>query len=987
MSELYPFFKNRFVLRVGIMCFIFFISGISAKAQTNTASQDLEEFNVTISFDELGSYIFPAFYEDPDGLYIPVDPLLNLLKIVKTVSPDGQILKGYSETEDNSYEINFPEKFARFRDKKVDFSDKEGFMDMGTLYLRKNVLEKAFGFKIEFDFRSLSAKFTSEFELPAVKYMKLEKLRERLGGKEKEEAEFDTVMHRDYHWFKGSMLDWSVASTQTADYTGETRMELGYGAEVLGGETNVYLNWSNEYGMKREQQQYSWRWANNNSGIVRQMQLGRVSGRSIATLLSPVDGFTFTNAPTTVRKALGSYRVSDYTEPNWVVELYINNSLIAYTKADASGFFTFNIPIVYGTTNITLRFYGPGGEMRSEERKFNMPYNMLPGGEFEYRVTGGVLLDSIGSKFGKAQMDFGIARWLTVGGGVEYLSSIAGNPEIPFADFTFQPFPSMLIIGEYAYKVRTKGTMNLTLPGSSSLEVNYARYNPDQKAIIYNYLEERAASLSIPYRIRSFGGYTRFQVRQNIYPSFSYNSGEAMVSANYRGYSMSMSNFVNWTGKSSSNIYSNIAFGMKIGRNVNVRPSAQYNFSTGELISLRAELESKIFRNGHISLRCENGMKSGYNNVGLTFRYDFPFMSAYVSPSISNKEFQSSESAQGSFAFGSGNKYVHADKRNAVGRSGIVIRPFVDINFNGKQDKGEPMAANLKVHCSGGQSLDVKNDTLVRIIGLEPFVDYTITLDESGFESLTWRLPFKNIKVTTDPDQFKEILVPVMPMGEISGMISDESGNGIGRVLITFTDTKGKVVAKTLSESDGYFTYLGMKPGKYSVGVDSLQLSILKKEVDPVMVTVHQNVMGDVIDAGNLVWRSIPGTEKKPAEGSANEPASNEVTGANKINGRKAGQMEAGLKVAKKIKLSKALVILCYDNKTYGLQLGAFRNKKGAIYVTNKSRKLFGGNVSIVEEGHLHKVRTKPYQTYDEALRMAHKVQSVLHFDYIMLGK
>jgi hypothetical protein len=217
--------------------------------------------------------------------------------------------------------------------------EKDALMDQGTLYLRNNAFEKTFSFKFEFYFRSLSATFSSDFETPVIKLKKQEKLRERIGSKDKgDEMTYDTIIPRDYHWFKGAMVDWSVASSQAQEYAGDTRVELGGGAEIFGGETNISLNWSSEYGMERQQQQYSWRWADNSSKVVKQVQLGRVSSRSIASLLSPVDGFVISNTPTTVRKALGNYVISDYTDPDRMVELYVNNVLISYTKTDASGF-------------------------------------------------------------------------------------------------------------------------------------------------------------------------------------------------------------------------------------------------------------------------------------------------------------------------------------------------------------------------------------------------------------------------------------------------------------------------------------------------------------------------------------------------------------------------------------------------------------------------------------------------------------------------
>jgi hypothetical protein len=40
---------------------------------------------------------------------------------------------------------------------------------------------------------------------------------------------------------------------------------------------------------------------------------------------------------------------------------------------------------------------------------------------------------------------------------------------------------------------------------------------------------------------------------------------------------------------------------------------------------------------------------------------------------------------------------------------------------------------------------------------------------------------------------------------------------GLGRMTIQIFDKLGVKVVETLSESDGYFSYLGLKPGKFTV--------------------------------------------------------------------------------------------------------------------------------------------------------------------------
>ena len=831
-----------------LVCFLF--ASIFAWGQEPDAESLYEPVDLSVVFDRTYSASFPALYAPPSVVFLPMSPLFDFLKVPNTVSADGQVVKGFFEIQSNSFVVDLTKKTAQYNGKTFSFAADEAVMDLGILYLKTTLYKRVFGFDLNFNERALSIEFSSPFELPVFKLMKLEKKRDALRAEGSDEAVYDTVLLRDYHLFRGHMLDWSVGSTQMGG-TVDSRFAIGYGAEILGGETNIFTNYSSSTGFTLNQQQYSWRWADNFSKLVRQVTLGRVPASTISTLNSPMDGFMVTNALTTIRKALGTYLVADYTDPDWVVELYLNNQLISYTRADASGYFSFKVPIVYGTSMMTLRYYGPNGEIKSDQRTYSMPFNLLPKGEFEYQVNGGKLLDSTTAKFAKASFTYGLTRNLTVSTGLEYLSTITTSPSIPFFNFTYQPHARLLLTGEYASQVRTKFTMNLSLPSNIVLDAAFSQYVPGQKAIVYNYLQERSLSLNIPFRLRNWSTSLRSSFRQNIYPEFAFTSGELTWNNNFKNYSMIFTNYINSSAANALNLYANLTVGTKV-KNLNLRASTQYNYVFKQLLSVRAEADRRIFKNGFASLKLENNFLSNSQSVSLSFRYELPFMMTNASASMSNKSVQFSEGASGSFAFNSGGKYVYVTNHNSVGRSGVSIMPFVDVNFNGVHDQYEPFSKGLKVRSSGGQVLAQENDSIIRIVGLEPFVDYNLILDESGFDNIALRASRKNMKIITDPNQFKVIQLPILPMAEITGGVLDENGNGIGRIIIRIVDHEGHEVTKMLTESDGYFSYIGFKPGDYKVFVDSSQLSVLKYKAAPVYATVVENADGDVINVGDI---------------------------------------------------------------------------------------------------------------------------------------
>ena len=138
--------------------------------------------------------------------------------------------------------------------------------------------------------------------------------------------------------FRFGTADWFVVASQFAIGYNDTRLYFGLGSVVAGGEMNVALNYSNNIPFREKEQFYQWRFVDNNNKALRQSVAGKIYAQSTSSIFSPVVGVQFTNTPTTYRRSFGTYTISDYTEPHWTVELYVNNVLINYVEADGAGF-------------------------------------------------------------------------------------------------------------------------------------------------------------------------------------------------------------------------------------------------------------------------------------------------------------------------------------------------------------------------------------------------------------------------------------------------------------------------------------------------------------------------------------------------------------------------------------------------------------------------------------------------------------------------
>jgi hypothetical protein len=834
-----------------LLIFGLFILNIQTNAQDkkNKFISNFEEIFITIYTEKSFSFETDVLISDTNLIYLNVEDLFRKLKI-KCLSNEN-ILTGFIENESNRYRIDFKKKQIKVGNLSIDIT-KRIIADFGVDYIEASVLSDAFGLTILFNPRSLSAKLTSSFELPFVKQLRIENTRSNISKLQGKPSISDTIITRNYHLFKLGTLDWSLSSFQNLNIASTTAISLRTGSELLYGEANVSINYDDQSKFNPRQIQYNWRWIDNDKKIIKQAQLGNVSSQSIALLNAPLIGATFNNSPNTVRKASGSFIINDYTEPNWTVELYINDILVDYTLADASGLYLFKVPIVYGYTTLKLKFYGLLGEERTEERTMNTPYTFVPPKTLEYSFTSGVLQDEVKSRFGQVGFNYGVSRFLTFGAGLEYLSSIPNHPFIPFAKVTFQPFPSMVLNFDYAHNVSTRGLVNVYFTESIFLEVDYTKFVEGQLAKRFSALEEVKVRFSKPFKSNYFSGFTKLNFNQSVYKSITYNQFGFLMSTYYKQFSLSSSSFINWTSSNSSFIRSLLALSYRLRNGLVVRSSAEYNLNTNNLVRLNGEIEMRVSKM-YFSLSYERSIQSKNNNFFLSFRYDLPFARAGISSSYSNKSLVFSENAQGSLAFGGDNNYVHTSKNSAISKGGILFYPFLDLNQNGVMDTGEKKVLLSKVSVSSNVAVISKKDSIVRVSDLNAFVNYTIKFSNTDLDNISWRFKDNTYQILVDPNQYKRVYVPIISVGEVNGMVylvSDKTMKGQARVTLQVYDKKGEKVAETISEYDGYFSYLGLKPGIYTVRVDESQLKKLNYKSYPLVhqIVIKESTYGDLLE-------------------------------------------------------------------------------------------------------------------------------------------
>lgn len=823
-------------------------------AYTSRANEDPEydEIPVYVSVPGVGSMEIPAIIYN-ETAYLAVTNLFDFLKIKNNLSAELNTVSGFFINPQTTFVIDKKNHRIVCGDKVFNLKSNELIQTETNLYLRSDYFGKAFGLTCAFNFRSLTVVLTSVLELPVVREMRQEVMRNNL-LRLKGAIKADTSLLLSRPAFSFGMADWSVITTQNSEGPDNTRLNLALGGTVAGGETILSLNYDSYAKFSERQQYYLWRMVNNDRKAIKQVMVGKIFTQSVSSIFSPVVGVQVTNSPTTYRRSFGSYVLSDRTEPNWMVELYVNNVLVNYVRADASGFFTFDVPLVYGNSAVKLRFYGPYGEERTTEQNINIPFNFLPEHQFEYTVSAGMVEDSLHSRFSRTSFNYGLGKRITIGGGVEYLSSVITGKYMPFVNASVRLAANLLVSGDYVYGVRMKQVLSYRLPSNLQVELGYTRYKKGQQAINNTFLEERRAVVSYPFRGRKLSLFSRLTVYQILLPetkftgASKYTNAEALLSGVIFGVNTNFTTYALYAGNEKPYLYSNLSSTLRLPAKFLFTPQVQYEYNQQKLISIKGELGKYLSSQGYANVFYEKNYKSQFQGIGIGFRYDFSFAQMSFSARRGNNINTLVQSARGSLIYDAATSYIGVNNRTNVGKGGIVIIPFVDLNGNGVRDHDEPKAFGLKAQVSAGRLLYRNADTSILVTDLEAYASYMVKLNTGTFENIAWQVKNKVLSVAVSPNQLRLVEVPVQVVGEVSGMVflqDDKGRRGQGRMTVSIYNSRDQLVAQTQTETDGSFSYIGLQPGSYTARMDNHQLEKLHMTASPAAVPFRIIVNND----------------------------------------------------------------------------------------------------------------------------------------------
>ncbi len=798
---------------------------ITNAADSALSSREFEEIVVNFEVQRLLNVDLFAQY-DGESLYLPALRVFETLGMDVTTSEGRKRYKGYLSTKAEKLEIDVTRGKVRTPYFDGTMSAADYYIFNNNLYIRLDLFKTYFGLPLVFYFEELRVFLPLDKNFPA-----FQKLKRKLAHKRLRETQVEVsdalTLPRTNSYLRGGVADWSLSTNPIGG--GEQFANLTAGGMLLGGDINISAAADTRQGFDASQTRMRWRRYFENKSALSQVEMGDVfNGSSLARALR---GGRLTNKPITQRRFFETIDLSGDLGSNWEVELYVDGRLKDFTTTDAGGKYDFNLDVFYGASVITLKMYGPNGEVRTEERYRRIPFNLIPHGRFDYDFAVGKQNQSDSSRFySNASASYGVTSNLTAGIGLDVpMTPAEGEKALLAGELAFQLFSNLTLNTSLSPNNELDYGLSYT-QSSVNLAAGYTKFYENSTRNVLRQIDKVTLSISSPFRIKNRSVGLRFHATIDRFPTFK------TTNMNY-GFSASLSKVnLNYLGKykinssvasSSRDISSQIFATLSLSRWIRPQFRVEYSHSSGALTKLGVFFSRRVFRSGQVTLSYERNpvLKTNTATFNFSLLTDFASLSSRSIATAGGVNIN--QLYRGSVRYDQNTGSVLFDRNNGVGLGSAVIQPFLDENYNGRQDAGEEKLQGLRARINGAGGAARKGDNLYYYDRLRPYDEYVVQIDEYSLDDPQLKPAHDNFRVAVNPNVVTSINVPVVAASDITGAVrraTTAGPVGVGGLTVVIFNISRDMMTQVTTFNDGEYYYLGLLPGRYRAYIDPKKL-------------------------------------------------------------------------------------------------------------------------------------------------------------------
>lgn len=718
----------------------------------------------------------------------------------------------------------------------------------GKLYFERRFLEDKLGVSFKINRLDMQLEIDAEQKLPLVRRLESQAARQNI----RSYPEYDSFANYQFDNRKLSapVADLTLQNNfNVRDYRGENEDRHNYSfyqldTGMLAGGLDVYASFFGD----SENKSYSPRARltagrtfldepKNALNLVN-FEMGDITGFNSTLFNNNANGrgFFASSFKDLVLSADKTIDLSGPLSAGWEVELYLDDQLIAFRQAGINGRYSFpNIPVNYGLNRFKLVFYGPYGEIQTEERDFYSGTSPVKKGEFGYTLNAyqkdRYLLEDNEPWLNptkKPTLDFmgyyGLNDETTLISGL----SQTYNP----ATYDMQTFGTAGV--QYIYEGASlqyntlfefsnpKVGHHFDLQGDVKIGTMFARYDYyGSMQVPAAYYEDKfmkdiaevRLSGNLPYM---FVPYYLSYIERNSQDDEKYQEFHTRLSPNFmRYYNLSIENILSKTPQGNTDYvlfllqaqYGNLGVHSQV--RANVRPQSYVQ-------SLNQQIDYRWDKNTYFQFNWDHDYRSKYSDMSDidTFSvsagriFDFGGLNLGIS---FDTDKNASVMLTYNLSFGKvpGEKRLLTDAETKMSKQAAIYAKVVDEN--------ERPVENTKIQVSGLQNpVQTDNNGGVLISDIEPYQKTVLTLDTESIEDIALVPEFEEKKLVLRPGTIYPLTIKCSHRGGIEGYLSGKENLSAYKVVLT---GKNGASATKIPEEDGSFIFENMAFGQYVLKV------------------------------------------------------------------------------------------------------------------------------------------------------------------------
>jgi hypothetical protein len=180
---------------------------------------------------------------------------------------------------------------------------------------------------------------------------------------------------------------------------------------------------------------------------------------------------------------------------------------------------------------------------------------------------------------------------------------------------------------------------------------------------------------------------------------------------------------------------------------------------------------------------------------------------------------------------------IHQNSRGLTNTGSIAVRVFDDLNMNAVFDEGEQVIAGVKVKALQVFKHGITDvNGIAMITGIASFRTSDIEIDNTTLPDPFLVPLIEGVSITFRKGLVDTLDFPMAIGSDIEGLVSFSDGVNITQgknVIVELRNKKDRLIKKTQTESDGYYVFIGVLPGEYTVSIanESIQAFEIKSNV------------------------------------------------------------------------------------------------------------------------------------------------------------